>query len=208
MKRLGLVIVDEHPVIRVGLRHLLGTQPDFEVRAEAGDADSAGRAIERSSADVVLLDFRLPGGGGASVLRFLERGERTTKALVLTTSPQEHDVTAALDGGARGLLSKDCPEEVLFASIRSVALGQLVISPELAEKRRRAEHKSQLSARELEVLRLIAREDSNRAVARQLFISEATVKTHLAHIYEKLGVKQRTAAVVEALRRGLLSIET
>jgi DNA-binding NarL/FixJ family response regulator len=208
VKKLGIIIVDDHPVVRVGLRHLLTTQPDFDILTEAGDADDACRAIERSAADVVLLDWRIPGGGGESVLQFLRAERRATRALVLTTYQEERDVAAAFDRGAFGFLLKDCPKELLFASIRSVALGQIVLSQELADKRRRAEQKCALSSRELQVLRLIAREDSNRAIARQLFISEATVKTHLAHIYEKLGVKQRTAAVVEALRRGLLSIET
>lgn len=208
MKSLGLIIVDDHPVVRAGLRHLLCTQADFEILAEADDAEGACHALERSAADIVLLDWRLPGGGGQSVLQFLKKSGRATRALVLTTFQEDRDVAAAFDCGAFGFLLKDSPKEVLFTSIRSVALGQVVLSRELADKRRRAEQESPLSARELEVLRLIAREDSNRAVARQLFISEATVKTHLAHIYEKLGVKQRTAAVVEALRRGLLSIET
>lgn len=204
--RLRLALVDDHPVVRVGLTQLLSTQPDFELVGEAEDVSGACQMIALVEPDVLLLDLRIPGGGGIAVLRHLAAAASKVHSLVLTTYRQDEDISQALDAGALGYLLKDCPKDLLFSAIRSVAQGQLVLTPEIDQRRRHQQEGNRLSSREIEMLRALAREDTNRAIAAQLFISEATVKTHLQHIYEKLGCKQRTAAVLEAVRRGLISL--
>lgn len=204
--RIRLAIVDDHPVVRIGLTQLLSTQTDFELVGEAEGVSDACPMIEFAQPQVLLLDLRIPGGGGLAILRHLAQVQSTARSLILTTYQNDADISQALQAGALGYLLKDSPKELLFSAIRSVALGQLVLTPEIDERRRRGLDSTPLSSRELEVLRAVAREDTNRAIAAQLFISEATVKTHLQHIYEKLGCKQRTAAVLEAVRRGLISL--
>lgn len=204
--RLRLALVDDHPVVRVGLTQLLSTQPDFELVGEAEGVSDACEMVALTQPDVLLLDLRIPGGGGLAVLRHLSSVKSTARTLIITTYQQDAEISQALLAGALGYLLKDSPKELLFAAIRSVAQGQLVLTPELDQRRRASQDSNPLSNRELEVLRALAREDTNRAIAAQLFISEATVKTHLQHIYEKLGKKQRTAAVLEAVRRGLISL--
>lgn len=206
MSRLRLALVDDHPVVRVGLAQLLATQNDFEVVGEAEGVLDAKEMLTQVKPDVLLLDLRIPGGGGIGVLRHLSSLKSPIRSLILTTYQEDAEITQALNAGALGYLLKDCPKELLFSSIRSVAQGQLVLTPEIDQRRRAQGEQSSLSSRELDVLRALAREDTNRAIAAQLFISEATVKTHLQHIYEKLGCRQRTAAVLEAVRRGLISL--
>lgn len=202
---LRLALVDDHPVVRVGLAQLLSTQSDFQLVGEAEGVDDACPMLAERQPDVLLLDLRIPGGGGIAILHYLTLIKSSTRSLILTTYQDDVAITQALSAGALGYLLKDSPKDLLFSTIRSVSRRQLVLPP--AIDHRRATHvQGVLSSRELDVLRAVAREDTNRAIAAQLFISEATVKTHLQHIYEKLGCKQRTAAVLEAVRRGLISL--
>jgi DNA-binding NarL/FixJ family response regulator len=199
-----LVIVDDHPVVRDGLRGMLAV-PDFEVVGEAASGDEAVAVVTALSPDVVLMDLRMPGSDGLSAIERL-RGH-PCHVLVLTTYDTDRDVLPAIKAGATGYLLKDTPRDELQRAIRAAHAGEAVLSPAVATRllgQVRAPVLEPLSARELEVLALVARGSTNRAVAAALFISEATVKTHLLHVYAKLGVSDRAAAVAVAYERGLL----
>jgi DNA-binding NarL/FixJ family response regulator len=202
-----LLIVDDHPVVRDGLRGIFAAEPDFDVVGEAADGAAAVRQAERLHPDVVLMDLRMPHlGGVAAISRMVERGV-DARVLVLTTYDTERDVLAAIEAGATGYLLKDAPSDDLLRAVRATARGEAVLSPAVATQlmgRVRQPADEPLSPRELEVLELVARGSTNRRVAEQLFISEATVKTHLLHIYAKLGVNDRAAAVAAAFERGML----
>jgi DNA-binding NarL/FixJ family response regulator len=202
-----LLIVDDHPVVRSGLRGMLTGDEGFEVVGEAGDGGAAVVAAERLRADVVLMDLRMPVMGGVEAIRRLRASVPSAHVLVLTTYDTDEDVLPAIEAGATGYLLKDAPREELVRAIRAASKGESVLSPSVAGRvlaRVRAPARDDLSQRELEVLRLIASGAATREVAATLFVSEATVKTHLLHIYDKLGVRDRAAAVGEAYRRRLL----
>lgn len=203
-----VLIVDDHPVVRDGLRGLFADDPTITVVGEAADGAEALALVGRAAVDVVLMDLRMPGMGGAEAIRQLRAVSPTTHVLVLTTYDGDRDVLPAIEAGATGYLLKDAPREVLVAAVRTTARGEAVLSPAVAGRlmgQVRAPAGETLSAREREVLTLIANGASNGEVAATLFISEATVKTHLLHLYAKLGVRDRAGAVGEAYRRGLLS---
>ncbi|WP_375001881.1 response regulator [Aeromicrobium sp. CTD01-1L150] len=201
-----VVIVDDHPVVRDGLRGMCQAAPDVEVVGEAGDGVEAVEVVARLDPDVVLMDLRMPGGSGVEAIATLTgRGSRA-RILVLTTYDTDRDIMAALDAGATGYLLKDAPRSDLFAAIRAAAAGESVLSPAVATRvvARARSSSTALSSREADVLALVAKGHSNREIARSLFVSEATVKTHLSHLYDKLGVKDRAAAVAIGYDRGLL----
>jgi DNA-binding NarL/FixJ family response regulator len=205
-----LLIVDDHPVVRDGLHGMFTGDPSFEVVGEAGDGAEAVALAERLRPDVVLMDLRMPGVDGATAIaRMAERGV-TAKVLVLTTYETDRDVLPAIKAGATGYLLKDATQQELFRAVRAAARGESVLSPSVATRllgqvRGRGDAAEPLTQRELEVLRLIARGTTNREAARRLFISEASVKAHLLHVYAKLGVNDRAAAVAAAYERGLLT---
>jgi DNA-binding NarL/FixJ family response regulator len=202
-----LVLVDDHPVVRDGLRGMFAGEPDFEVVADAADGHEAVERVRTFDPDVVLMDLRMPGGDGVEAIRTLaERGARA-RVLVLTTYDTDRDVLAAVDAGATGYLLKDTPRDELFRAVRAAARGETVLAPAAAGHlvgRVRDPRPNLLTPRELEILRLVAGGCSNQQAAGKLFISEATVKTHLLHTYEKLGVNDRAAAVAAAYERGIL----
>ncbi|MGY0231574.1 response regulator [Longispora urticae] len=204
----SLLIVDDHPVVRDGLRGMFAGSAEFEVLGEAADGVEAVRLAAELRPDVVLMDLRMPGGDGVTAIRALKAAGSTSRVLVLTTFDTDTDVLPAIEAGATGYLLKDTPREELFRAVRSAARGEAALSPAVAGRLmgqlRREPAAEPLSQRELEVLGLVATGHSNREAARVLFISEATVKTHLLHIYAKLGVNDRAAAVGEAFTRGLL----
>jgi DNA-binding NarL/FixJ family response regulator len=210
MTGLRLVIVDDHPVVRDGLRGMLGTQPDFEVAGEAAGGAEALTVVEAIRPDVVLTDLRMPEPSGGTLIRLLLERVPQTRILVLTTHDTDSDVLPAVEAGAIGYLLKDAPREELFRAVRAAARGETVLSPSVAAlllarvRPQRPAPAARLSAREREVLALIAQGRTNRETAAALFITEATVKTHLLHIYAKLEVPDRAAAVSAAHRRGLL----
>jgi DNA-binding NarL/FixJ family response regulator len=203
-----LVIVDDHPVVRDGLRGMFAGDDGFEVVGEAGDGAEAVVLVERLAPDVVLMDLRMPTMDGVSAI--VQLGERgvSSRVLVLTTYDTDSDVLPAIEAGATGYLLKDAPREELFRAVRAAARGEAVLSPSVATRlmgQVRSPAREPLSQRELEVLTLISRGSTNRDAASKLFISEATVKTHLLHIYAKLGVNDRAAAVAVAFEQGLLT---
>ncbi|WNV88850.1 response regulator transcription factor [Umezawaea sp. Da 62-37] len=201
-----LVIVDDHPVVRDGLRGMFSGDDDFEVVGEAADGAEAVTLVEALRPDVVLMDLRMPRVDGVGAITLLRAKRNPARILVLTTFDTESDVLPAVKAGATGYLLKDTPRDELFRAVRSAARGEAVLSPSVATTllgQVRSPAADPLSTRELEVLGLVARGSTNREAAAKLFISEATVKTHLLHVYTKLGVKDRAAAVAVAFERGL-----
>lgn len=208
MTTIGVLIVDDHPVVRDGLRGMFTADPRFEVLGEAGDGAEAIAAAEKLAPDVILMDLRMPRTDGVTAIRELARRGVAARVLVLTTYDTDSDVLPAIEAGATGYLLKDSPRDELFRAVVAAAGGQAVLSPAVATRlmgQMRAPASEPLSQRELEVLGLIARGSTNREAAAQLFISEATVKTHLLHVYAKLGVNDRAAAVATAFERGYLT---
>ena len=200
-----LIIADDHPVVRDGLLGIFAVDEAFEVVGEAGDGPEALALARQTEPDVVLMDLRMPKLSGAEVIRRLREQQPGIRVLVLTTFGDDADVLPALDQGATGYLLKDTPRAELRKAVQAAARGETVLSPAVADVlTKRPEPRSTLSPRELEVLSLIADGATNRDVASRLFITEATVKTHLIHIYAKLEVKDRAAAVATAYKAGLL----
>jgi DNA-binding NarL/FixJ family response regulator len=202
-----LLIVDDHPVVRDGLRVAFTGEPDIEVVGEAGNGREAVEMVAAHQANVVLMDLRMPVLDGVRAIRRLGETAPETRVLVLTTFDTDSDVLPAIEAGATGYLLKDAPTEELLRAVRAAHQGQSVLSPSVANRlvgQVRKPQRGTLSPRELEVLRLVADGTTNREAARKLFISEASIKTHLLHIYAKLDVRDRAAAVGEAYRRGLL----
>ncbi|MEV4565432.1 response regulator transcription factor [Nonomuraea sp. NPDC049419] len=205
MSVIRLMVVDDHPIVRDGLRGMFTGEPGFEVVGVAGDGAEAVGLAEELRPDVILMDLRMPGTDGVTAIRMLAERGSTARVLVLTTYDTDRDVLPAIEAGATGYLLKDAMPDELVRAVRAAARGEAVLSPSVATRllgqvRAPADP---LSARELEVLGLIARGCTNREAAARLFISEATVKSHLLHIYTKLGVKDRAAAVAAAFERGL-----
>ncbi len=205
---ISLLLVDDHPVVRDGLRGMFSADPRFEVVGEAGDGAEAVTAAERLRPDVILMDLRMPGGDGVTAIRTLAERGVPSRVLVLTTYDTDGDVIAAMEAGAIGYLLKDSPREELFRAAEAAALGHPALAPTVAARllgQVRRPVAGRLSQREVEVLGLVARGSTNREAARRLFVSEATVKTHLLHAYAKLGVNDRAAAVAAAFSRGYLT---
>ncbi|WP_250008957.1 response regulator transcription factor [Actinoplanes sp. M2I2] len=204
---IGLVIVDDHPVVRDGLRGMFTGDARFEVLGEAGDGREALAVAGSVDPDVVLMDLRMPGMDGVSAIKALQAQGSRARVLVLTTYDTDADVLPAIKAGATGYLLKDASRDELFRAVEAAHRGESVLSPAVAGRLMgslRSPAQEPLSQRELEVLTLIARGNSNKEAASRLFISEATVKTHLLHAYAKLGVRDRAAAVAVAFERGLL----
>jgi len=203
-----VLIVDDHPMVRDGIRSLLTNDPRFEVVGEASDGREAIARTEVAHPDVVLMDLRMPVLDGVNATREIVDRGLGTHVLILTTYDTESDVLPAIEAGATGYLLKDATRDELVRAVEAAAAGESVLSPPVARRLlgqvRQPSHDT-LSGREFEVLLLVARGNSNKDVAANLFISEATVKTHLLHIYAKLEVNDRAAAVAEAYERGLLT---
>ena len=204
-----LLIVDDHPVVRDGLSSLFAREAGFEVLGEAADGAEAVRLAAALTPDVILMDLRMPGMDGVAAISELARRGSTARVLVLTTYDNDSHVLPAIEAGATGYLLKDAPRDELVRAVRAAAHGEAVLSPSVAAvlmgRVRGPASPGPLSQRELEVLGLVAAGNTNREAAARLFITEATVKTHLLNIYAKLGVGDRAAAVAEAFNRGLLA---
>ena len=211
MKCIRILIADDHPVVRAGLQGMLSSQSDFELVGEAVSGTEAVTLSAHLHPDVVLMDLRMAEMDGAVATAHIQSQQPGTAVLILTTYDTNSDILRAIEAGATGYLLKDTPRDELFAAIRSVAQGKAVLAPTVATRLLRQRETlagEVLSTRELEVLTLVARGASNKEIARSLFLSEATVKSHLIHLFGKLGVTDRTAAVTVALQHGLLRLDS
>ncbi|MCX5010850.1 MULTISPECIES: response regulator transcription factor [unclassified Streptomyces] len=202
-----LLLADDHPVVRAGLRAVLDTEPDFAVVAEAATAERAVELAAAEQVDVVLMDLQFgPGMHGSEATALITARQDAPRVLVLTTYDTDADILAAVEAGASGYLLKDAPPEELAAAVRTAAAGQSALAPAVALRlmdRMRTPAEA-LTKRELEVLQLVADGLSNQQISKRLFLSQATVKSHLVHIYAKLGVDSRTSAVAAAATRRLI----
>ena len=203
-----ILLADDHPVVREGLRGMLSAESDIEVVGEAASGAEAVALFAALRPDVVLMDLRMPGGDGVDAIAKIRAGhENGVKIIVLTTYDADADILRAVEAGAAGYLLKDAPRADLLRAIRAAARGETVLAPVVAGRlvsRIRGPRTDPLSARETEVLALVARGLTNFQIGRALFVSEATVKTHLMRACAKLGVTGRTAAVTKAIETGAL----
>jgi DNA-binding NarL/FixJ family response regulator len=209
MKKIRILIADDHPVVREGLAGMLAGQSDFEVVGLATDGDKAVELHSEHSPDVTLMDLQMPGLDGVGAIEAIKANNSSAHILVLTTYDADADILRAIEAGATGYLLKDTPREELFRAVRATAAGESVLAPNVTARlmtRMRAPAEENLSAREIEVLQLVAKGNSNKEVGKALHISTATVKTHLIHIYNKLGVDDRTAAVTTAIEKKIITL--
>ncbi|MFI2564685.1 response regulator [Paenarthrobacter sp. NPDC018779] len=215
MSGIRVLLVDDHPVVRAGLRAMLADFPGVSVVAEASDGAAALTELRRLAAleepvDLVLMDLQMGAGmDGVTATRKIKAGEGGTPpppVLILTTYDTDADILAAVEAGASGYMLKDAPPEQILQAVSQAAAGQTALAPEVAARLmgRIRNPSPALSAREVQLLELLATGMGNRAIAKQLFISEATVKTHLVHIYGKLGVDNRTAAIAVATQQRII----
>ena len=211
--KISVLIADDHPVVRQGLRAFLELQPDIQVVGEAGDGAQAARLAQQLRPDVVLLDLVMPGTDGVAALELMAEAAVESRVLIVTSFGEHRTVVPAIRAGARGYVSKNVEPSALAAAIRAVAAGHVLLGPEIAaallgtgavQSADGADHgaEPQLTAREREVLDLIARGRSNREIAKALTVSEKTVKTHVSNVLMKLGVADRTQAALWAVRHG------
>jgi DNA-binding NarL/FixJ family response regulator len=207
--RIRVLVVDDHPVVRHGLIAILRYEPDIEVVGDAADGLEAVQLILEQRPDVVLLDLRLPHLDGVEVMRQVRAQAAQVRFLVLTTYDTDEYIGPALAAGAQGYLLKDALPDELAQGVRAVMRGRAALEPEVAARlleRMSDGEREELSARELEVLRLLVAGASNRQLAQQLQLSENTIKTHISRIFGKLGVQSRAEAVAVALQRGLVPL--
>jgi DNA-binding NarL/FixJ family response regulator len=203
-----VLVVDDHPVVRGGVVGWLAAQPDIDVVGEAGDGLAALAAVAEHQPDVVLMDLRMPRMDGVTATGRILAAHPAVRVLVLTTYDTDADIVRAVEAGATGYLLKDTPLPQLADAVRAAARGETVLAPPVAARlvsRMRAPALDAPTARELQVLAGVARGLTNAEIGRELFIGEATVKTHLLRVFAKLGVDDRTRAVMVAVERGLLA---
>jgi len=209
MEKIKILMADDHPVVRAGIRGMLETQDDFEVVAEAENGREAFEQVAKLKPDVVLMDLRMPEMDGVEAIGKIKEKYPNIHILVLTTYDTDADIVRAVEAGATGYLLKDAPREELFRAVRGTAKGETVLAPVVAARlmgKVRDHGEQALSAREIDVLMLVARGASNQDVAEKLHVSTATVKSHLIQIYQKLGVSDRTAAVTTAIEHGIIRL--
>ncbi|NEC96386.1 response regulator transcription factor [Streptomyces albidoflavus] len=209
MTVIRLLLADDHPIVRAGLRAVLETEPDFEIAGEAASAEEAVALAGRLAVDVVLMDLQFGPGArmnGSEAAAAITARPGAPRVLVVTTYDSDADTLPAIEAGATGYLLKDAPPEELAEAVRTAAAGRTTLAPAVADRllRRMRTPGTALSRRETEVLGLVAEGMSNLRISERLHLSQATVKSHLVHIYAKLGVDSRTAAVAAALERGLI----
>jgi DNA-binding NarL/FixJ family response regulator len=207
MRRIRILVVDDHPIVRSGITSVLATQADFDVVGEAGTGGEAIASAARLEPDLVLMDLRMPGRDGVAAAAAILGMRPLTRIVVLTTYASDGEVLRAIEAGAVGYLLKDVPHDELFRALRAVARGERYLAPLVTERlmaRWQRPTRMTLTDRELEVLQRVARGDGNKRIAIGLGIAEPTVKAHLVHMFEKLGVDNRTAAVRVAREQGLI----
>lgn len=208
--KIRVLIVDDHPVVRDGLTGMLSSVNDLEVAGEAGDGREAVAMATQVVPQVILMDLRMPDMDGVEAIRAIRNSKLKTNILVLTTYDSDADILRAIEAGANGYILKDAPREELYRAIRTTAQGQSYLSPTVATRlmgQVRSPDEDALSPRELDVLSWVAQGASNKEIGRHLHISEATVKSHMLHIFAKLDVNDRTQAVTLALQKGILRMK-
>jgi DNA-binding NarL/FixJ family response regulator len=214
VESIKILIADDHPVVREGLIAMLSREADFEVVGEAKDGREAVNKAQELRPDVVLMDLRMPEVDGVEAMRQIRSTMPGIKFIILTTYSDDDYIFSGIEAGARAYLLKDAPREDLFKAIRSVYRGESLIQPVVASKlldrfsqlSRRTPSGEELSERELEVLCLMAKGAANKEISAELSIAQSTVKTHITNIFQKLGVNDRTEAVTQALKRGLIRL--
>ncbi|WP_405800717.1 response regulator [Streptomyces sp. NBC_01506] len=204
-----ILLADDHPVVREGLRGMLSAEPDLTVVGEASNGPQAEALSAELSPDIVLMDLRMPGGGGVESIGRMHAAGLSCRVIVLTTYETDTDILRAVEAGAAGYLLKDLARAELADAVRAAARGETVLAPSVAarlvDQLRSRPERPRLSERETAVLRLVAEGCTNAEIGRRLYIGESTVKTYLLRIFGKLGVDDRTAAVTNAMRHGLLA---
>ena len=208
-RTIRVVVADDHPIVRQGVVALLETEPDIEVVAEVADGRAALSAVLAEEPDVVLMDLRMPEMDGVEATRAVKARRPDVAVLVVTTYDTDEAIVRAVEAGAAGYMLKDSPTEDLVDAVRRAAAGETVLAPAITKRLVERMHKvspDALTSREIDVLREVANGNTNAEIAERLHISEATVKTHLIHIYGKLAVSDRAAAVARAYEKGFLSI--
>lgn len=203
-----LVVADDHPIVRSGIVSLLAAETDMEVVAQASNGNEAIEAALKHRPSAVLMDLRMPERDGVSAIEAIRDEWPDASIVVLTTYDTDEAIVRAIEAGASGYLLKDAPSNDLIDAVRRAASGETVLAPPVAKRlvdRVRDPQSGALSLREIEVLSGVALGNTNAAIAAELHISQATVKTHLVHIYDKLGVSDRAAAVAVAYRNGVLT---
>ena len=208
--RIRILVVDDHPIVRSGLTSVLSTQADFDVVGEASNGEEAITAASRLEPDLVLMDLRMPAKNGVDASAAILAERPSTRVVVLTTYASDGEVLRAIEAGAVGYLLKDVPHDELFRALRAVARGERYLAPVVTERllaRWQQPARVSLTERELDVLRCVARGDGNKQIASALGITEPTVKAHLVHIFDKLGVENRTAAARVAREQRIIATE-
>jgi two-component system NarL family response regulator len=203
----SVLVVDDHALLRTGVANIINQEPDLRVVAEAANGVEAVEAFERHHPDVTLLDLRMPEMEGVEAVRQIRSRDPHAKVIILTTYDTDEDITRALKAGAKAYVLKDISAEALITCIHDVLAGKTYLAPAAAAKLAEGVTRVHLTPRELTALRLMADGKSNKEIAGELGISDRTVKTHLGHLFEKLGVTSRTEAVKVASRRGLVRFE-
>ena len=214
MGAIKILIADDHPVVREGLCAMLSREVDFEVVGEARDGVEAVNKTKELNPDVVLMDLRMPEMDGVEAMRQIRSAMPDVKFIILTTYSDDEYIFSGIEAGARAYLLKDAPREDLFKAIRAVHRGESLIQPVVASKlldrfselSRRTPSGEGLSGRELEILQLMAKGAANKEISAQLNIAQSTVKTHIANIFQKLAVSDRTEAVTQALKKGIIRL--
>lgn len=199
-----VAIIDDHAIVRMGLKYSLSLEPEFEFAGEHSGGEGAGDFVARVRPDVVLLDVRMPVVNGIEALEDIRRKAPDAKVLMLTTSDGDEDVFRSMNKGARGYMVKDESGEDLHVAIRTVASGEVFLPNRIKDIYDDRKMRPSLSEREIEIIRLVAKGFSNDELADRLHLSSETIKVHLRHVYEKLGVESRVEAVTEAMRTGLV----
>ena len=203
-----VVVADDHPIVRQGVVALMNAEPDIEVVADVANGRAAVSSVLAEEPDVVLMDLRMPGTDGVEATRVIRERRPDVAVLVLTTYDTDEAIVRAVEAGAAGYMLKDSPTEDVVDAVRRAAQGETVLAPPITRRLEERRHKvspDSLTPREIDVLREVADGNTNAEIADRLHISEATVKTHLIHIYDKLSVSDRAAAVARAYERGVLS---
>ena len=204
---IGILVADDHPVVRQGLAAMIERESDMTVLGQASNGREAVELFREHRPEITLMDLRMPEMDGVAAITAIREEFPAARIIVLTTYDRDEDIFRALQAGAKGYLLKDAPQEELFAAIRSVRTGRTHISPEIGAKFIERSSSPVVTAREIDVLRLIVAGKSNQEIASALFISESTVKTHINHVLDKLDASDRAQAISIALKRGIVQLE-